>query len=235
VKQGAVGGGQLVLIAPTVSERDVVALALGPFLARGEVEIVLSGMGPARAVAVAERLGEGSLPGGLALLGWAGGILPELEAGDVVLAEAAVDSEGRRIDLSGLGWVRDLPGAHRGALLTTEEVLLSAREKRAARSSGALAVEMEAYPLAAWATAHGVPFVHARVVLDPAGEKVPDLGEALDACGRIRAGRLVRRLAARPSLVRDLAAMAGRVRRLRPILGALALDVVEAWSLPAPA
>jgi hypothetical protein len=52
-------------------------------------------------------------------------------------------------------------------------VLSSVEQKRAAAASGAVAVEMEAGPLAQWATGRSVPFVHLRVVLDPVESALP--------------------------------------------------------------
>jgi hypothetical protein len=66
---------------------------------------------------------------------------------------------------------------HIGSILTSPRVLVRASEKRAAGATGALAVEMEAGPLARWAGRHGVPFVHLRVVLDPVSSSLPDRDE----------------------------------------------------------
>jgi nucleoside phosphorylase len=54
-----------------------------------------------------------------------------------------------------------------GPILTSDRVLASAAEKRVAGATGALAVEMEAGPLARWARDRDVHFAHLRVVLDP--------------------------------------------------------------------
>ncbi len=55
------------------------------------------------------------------------------------------------------------------------ELPATPQAKRDAQRSGALAVEMEAYPLAAWAAAHRLLFIHARVILDAVDESLPDL------------------------------------------------------------
>jgi hypothetical protein len=116
-----------------------------------------------------------------------------------------------------------------GALLTSSTVLATPQAKRAASQCGALAVEMEAYPLAAWARMHDLPFVHARVILDPAGEAVPDLNGALDPMGRPYPGRLARRLLLHPGLAVSALRLMGRVRTLGPTLGRVTRAVVRGW------
>jgi hypothetical protein len=88
---------------------------------------------------------------------------------------------------------------------------------------------MEAYPLAAWARAHNLPFVHARVILDAADEALPDLGDALDPLGRPHPGRLARRTLLHPGLAIAALRLVGRVRRLGPALGEVARAVVQSW------
>jgi hypothetical protein len=122
-----------------------------------------------------------------------------------------------------------LPGVRVGALLTSATVLSTPQAKRAASRCGALAVEMEAYPLAAWAHAHNLPLVHARVVLDAAGEAVPDLNGALDPMGRPYPGRLARRLLLHPGLAIAALRLVWRVRTLGPTLGQVTRTVVQGW------
>jgi hypothetical protein len=216
---------RFLLITPTTSEYGPVEQAVAQWLAAGQIQLEMCGVGPARAAAFAVRL-EGAGPwGGMALIGWAGGLKPELKAGDVVVADVAIGDDGRQAPCTAI----DLPGATRGALLTVGDPLLTPENKRRAGRSGALGVEMEAYPLAAWAAAHQIPFVHARVILDGVNETLPPMGGVLDPSGNIRLGRLARLLAARPNLVLELWPMVRRMRRVRPTLAALARQISEAW------
>lgn len=222
----------ILLITPTFSEYTPARAAVADLLKEGELELQVCGMGQASATALCQRLaGRAGELRGLALIGWAGGLCSELTAGDRVLAEAALDVQGRRAPCT----VIDLPGARVGALLTVPAPLLTRQAKSAAWGSGALAVEMEAFPLAVWAKAHDLPFVHARVILDPVHETLPDLGDALDTFGRVRPGRLVRRLLAQPRLLLDLLHLARRWQTLNPILGQLARAVAQAWPRQDPA
>lgn len=213
----------LLLVAPTLSEYTLVRAAVADRLAEGELQLAACGMGPACAAALCQQLEKAGWSGCMALIGWAGGLSSDLDTGDSVLADAALDTRGQRAPCT----VVPLPGLAAGTLLSTPAPLLIPQAKRAAQSCGALAVEMEAYTLAAWACAHHLPFIHARVILDAAGEALPDLGDALDAFGRVRPGRLARRALAQPRLAFELLRLARRLKALEPRLGALARAILE--------
>jgi nucleoside phosphorylase len=221
----------LLFITPTISEYAPVERALARPLTRQMVRLEMCGVGPARAAEFAQSLEESGPLGGLALIGWAGGLQPDLLAGDVILARTAVDTHGTSVPCTEL----TLPGARQGPVLTVHHALLTPADKHAAGTGGTLAVEMEAAPLAAWAAAHGLPFVHARVILDTLDETLPDLGGALDPLGRVRPLRLVCSVVLQPRLATGLWSMAGRLRRLRPTLGALAGAILAAWPPGGPA
>jgi hypothetical protein len=219
-----------VMIAPTLSERALVrAGTKGPLAA--SVQVLACGMGSTAATALSHRLETlvHSLQG-LALIGWAGGLRPDLAPGDIVLADHALDEQRGSVPCT----VLDLPEAKIGTLLTVSAPLITAQAKRAARTGAIfankpLAVEMEAYPLALWARQLQVPFVHVRVILDAANETLPDLGETLDPMGRIRPGRLALRLLQRPWLSAPLLRLGIRVQRLGPVLTRVARHVAQAW------
>ncbi len=212
----------VLLVTPTSSEYATVRAAIGARLTPGRLALVRCGMGMDAAVALCRRLEDAEWSGTLALLGWAGGLSPDLAAGDCVIADAALDGKGHRVLLT----APDLPGVAAGPVLCVPEPLATPQAKRDAQRSGALAVEMEAYPLAAWAAAHRLPFIHARVILDAVDESLPDLGDALNAQCRVHPGRLARRLLARPRTIFNVLWMARRVRVLGPVLGWLARAVV---------
>jgi adenosylhomocysteine nucleosidase len=215
--------GQLLLITPTLSEHRAVQPAVAGLPGAGVPETVMCGIGPERSGALCRRLDEREgLPSTLALIGVAGGLDPSLKVGDTVLASAALDEAGRRAGCT----IIPLPGAAVGPMLTVGRALYTPAEKAAYRDFGALAVEMEAYPLAAWAAERGLPFVHARVILDPFDETLPGLGGALDEYGRARPAELLRYLAAHPSQAASLACLLLRARAIAPALGRLAQKIV---------
>jgi len=90
----------------------------------------------------------------------------------------------------------------------------SAADKRAAfLQSGAVAVDMESYAIAAVAEAHGLPFIAIRAIVDAAADEVPPaLLDVTGRDGRLVLGRLLVRLLAAPRMLRPLSGLAQRFR-----------------------
>ena len=193
-----------VLITPTVHESQAVLDALPGVLPApewevpawrvGDLLIVEPGIGPERTAALLPRL-DALEPQVVWLFGWCGGLKPELEVGDLVLSDATIsiemdgtpamhvphpvsDSAVRR-----LAEELDLRMVV-GPVLTSDHVLASVEQKRAGASTGAVAVEMEAGPVARWTSARSVPFVHLRTVLDPLFSSLPAARLPADEHGR---------------------------------------------------
>lgn len=182
------------LIVPTRREREAVLRALRrgraprhlsnlgvPAWQAGDVTVVEPGMGPARAAAILPHL-EPLGTRALWLVGWCGGLSEALGVGDLVLGNMTVfeDEQGiahppsRPVE-AGVRRVAWELGKRLlvGPVLTSGHVLVTAAQKRAGAATGAVAVEMEAGPLARWAADRGLPFVHLRVVLDPVTSALP--------------------------------------------------------------
>jgi nucleoside phosphorylase len=212
----------LFLIMPTAGEYRVVEAVART--RRLPVTLRMCGIGPRRAAAICAEFERGSRPSGLALLGWAGGLRDDMAVGDIVIADWALTTG--RSDVNCLAPA--LPGTarvHRGPVLTAGHFVAAPATKRAAAACGALAVEMEAYPLAAWAAQHEVPFVHGRVILDTVEDALPELDGVLDGYGRLQIRPLFGALARRPALLGEFTRLA---LRLRGVNGRLAEAVVAA-------
>ena len=117
---------------------------------------------------------------------------------------------------------------HPGPVLTADHVVAAPAAKRTAAAGGALAVEMEAYPLAAWAAQHEAPFVHGRVILDAVDDALPALDGVLDGCGRLQIRPLLGALAGRPALLGEFTRLALRLREVNRRLAELAEAVAVA-------
>jgi adenosylhomocysteine nucleosidase len=216
----------LLIVAPTKHEFNAVQQAVKDLLSGGQIELAMSGMGLQAVEDFCRMLERRDRPlAGLALLGWAGGLSPDLQAGDVIVASSALGNGESEYPCK----VLPMSGAIIGPVLTVPVPTLTPQEKDALRSSGALAVEMEAYPFAAWAHARGLPFIHVRVVLDTVDEILPDLGSALDIYGRVNLFQFAKRLFARPLLIGQLYHLYRRIGILDPSLGCLARAVVQSW------
>jgi adenosylhomocysteine nucleosidase len=219
----------LFLIVPTAGEYRVVEAVVQR--RRLPVDLRMCGMGPRRAAAICAELERGAQPRGLALLGWAGGLRADLVVGDIVIADWALSAGRSDVNCLAL----PLPGTarvHRGPVLTADHVVAAPAAKRAAAACGALAVEMEAYPLAAWAAQHAVPFVHGRVILDTVDDALPALDGVLDGYGHLQIRPLLGALARRPALLSDFTRMALRLRRVNRRLAELAKAMVAAVLRP---
>jgi len=110
--------------------------------------------------------------------GFCGGLDAGLSTGDLVLADAIryrgdeIPIDKRLITRASAALAGDAASVTMGALITVEGVA-GPDEKRSLAVTGAVGVDMESGPLAAWARRHGVGFVALRSVLDPVDMKVP--------------------------------------------------------------
>ncbi len=165
----------------------------------------VSGIGGAAAALAAEKL---ITAGAAALVSWgmAGGLDPSLPAGTILLPDEVAAADGAPI-ATARRWREHLSAAllgHQplsgGRLLTSDAVITSVAAKAALfRATGAAAVDMESLYIGEVARAHGLPFIAVRVLIDVAGEAVPDaVRAASDAGGQVRFGRLLGQVLRRP-------------------------------------
>ena len=209
------------IVTPTALEFTAVRKGLGNMLKEGNCQLMMCGVGEQQSSAFCRKLDQLAIAR-LVLIGWSGGLTGDLGVGDAICADTAL-----RDGQPPLACTLPPGGNYRtGPILTAPKALLTPSEKQAAAASGALAVEMEAYPLAAWANQRSIPFIHGRVILDTRDEALPDMGEGLDSSGKVHVGALLKLLARRPALLQELARLNHRVQMLNPILGKLAADIV---------
>jgi uridine phosphorylase len=204
-------------------EYAAVRKALDKPLALGQIQLMKCGVGEGQSRLFCEKIDSLSLSC-LILLGWAGGLVSDLAVGDVICADTALREGQAPLQCQTLP-IKDM---RTGPILTVPKALLTPAEKQSAQASGAVAVEMEAYPMVAWANARGIQFIHARVILDGLDESLPDLNKELDPSGGMRWIPFIKRLAARPAILQDLWKLNGRVRALDTTLAKLASDVFNA-------
>lgn len=153
----------------------VVGLAFEARIAAGPgVQVICSGDGRhlARSLAAAVRNG----CGGLVSFGVAGGLHPDLQAGDCIVASAVLSGASRMP--TDPRWSQNLidtvPDAVLGVLAGVPAPVATADAKRALHQrTGAVAVDMESHIVASVAVNHAIPMAAIRVITDPAGRALP--------------------------------------------------------------
>lgn len=170
----------------------------------------------------------------LVSLGYAGGLDPGLQPGDLVVGSAYL--HGARTAAAG-----DAPAGQaaallrqaglavtEGAVLTVDEPLLTGRAKRRARQgSGALVVDMEGRWIADAAASRGVPLIGIRAVLDEAHFSLPPFVATIIADGGRRERTHAIRALSHPAAARSFLPLALRSRRASHALQAAAQSLLS--------
>ncbi|MDE2224704.1 MAG: hypothetical protein KGJ46_05460 [Xanthomonadaceae bacterium] len=193
--------------------------------------IAVSGIGPHNAMRAAERL----LACGVARLanwGVAGALDATLAAGDVLIVDRiryARDDPGFATDADASEQLAAALSAalhvRRGTLWSATQPVATPSEKRAlAERSGALAVDMEAAPVAAVALRAKLPFVVVKAICDPAARELPaGIVRALDGADEGWSLRMVAAIAfGGPATWRAVHALSRDYRRARRSLATAA-------------
>ena len=185
-----------------------------------DLAVACSGARPERARAAAARLlADGAA--GLVSFGLAAGLAPELRPGDLVLAEAVVLPDGRRLPTDPAWRCRCAAALaeagmapHAGSIAGTDRLLATRAAKRALfEATGALAADMESHAVAELASAAGMPFIVVRAISDGADQALPAAAiRFLGADGRIRPSALIG-VIARPAALAALVRLGLQTRR----------------------
>ncbi|MCA9484962.1 MAG: hypothetical protein KC553_14620 [Nitrospina sp.] len=162
------------------------------------IVLVRTGVGAGRALEALRKTRE-HYPLVLALsVGYAGATDPELNLGDIVLAERVLRvgggdaAEALRVlpldpALVSQAMVLSCPpetALHRGALLTVDRVVSLPEDKQAlAKQYRALAVDMETFDLLEYARREALPFLSVRAISDTADQHLADLTHLVKETG----------------------------------------------------
>lgn len=182
----------------------------GPKLAAQALEVAI------RAITAAEL--QSSALEAVASVGYCGALDPSFEEGQILVA-----SEVRSPAAENVYSAVEVECARpftTGVFVSQDRVAGTSDEKTRLREKfSAIAVEMEAFGIAARAKRAALPFACIKVVSDRAGESFKiDLNESRSADGRISRGKIVFKAVSRPGLIPELV----RLRR-RADLAARAL------------
>jgi adenosylhomocysteine nucleosidase len=154
----------------------------GPDWARsgrlGEYDVLLvaNGVGRRRVAAAIDAAISDFRPDALVSTGFCGAVAPELGLNEIVVATEVADSRARYATTP----LAAAANHRRGVVRTIDHIAQTAEERRFWRSTGAIAVEMEAAAVAGRAQARSLPFYCIKAVSDLADETLAiDLNAAL--------------------------------------------------------
>ena len=191
--------------------------------------LIVSGMGGVAAAAGARLLIEAGATA-LASFGLAGGLDASLRAGAICLPREIVGLDGTHFPTTAQ-WRARVESAlatryplASGKLLSADRAIASTAEKAALhRSTAAIAVDMESLGVASVASAHGLPFIAIRVIVDSASDTLPRaVAAAADRSGQLNIWRLLGALARAPADLAPLMRLGSRYRAASRSLSAVA-------------
>jgi len=136
--------------------------------------VVLMESGPGREKAAQATTAhiEGHQPAWVISAGFAGGLSPDCERNDIVVADQVVLMDGGILTIE-MGMPRR-PHLHVGRLLTVDEIVDSPEEKhRLAANHAAIAVDMESYAVAEVCAKLKTRFLSMRVISDGVEDRLP--------------------------------------------------------------
>jgi hopanoid-associated phosphorylase len=184
----------------------VTSLAREAYIARGHgVSVICS-----PSARLGSALSAAILPGvsGIISFGVAGGLHPDLVAGNWVVASAV--RYGDNVFPTDAKWrqelCRKLPSAVIADIAGSDVVMRAPSEKsHLHKTTGAVSVDMESHIAAEIAAEYGIPFASCRVVIDSAHRTLPPLSAlALDENGAVDIPAVMRSIIQTPGQLPDL-------------------------------
>ena len=158
------------------------------------------------------------------MIGYAGGVRPELQTGDVVFCTEFLcqDNESLQSSFENETMLSSFAQAgirlYRGPSFTSTKVVSSPLEKDQLREQGAYVVEMENYWGAQVACRMGVPFLALRIVLDTYSNQLPDLGHLVKSNGETSILHSIIHLFQNPQHLGPMLKIYGQTQKIAPIL-----------------
>ena len=195
----------------------------------GVLRVRISGARTERAEALAnDLLSEGCRA--LVSFGVAGGLRSDLRAGDLLLPDIVITTEGIRWPVNPewrASLAATLPAGSApagGAVAGSVKLISTIEEKRQLEgATGAAAVDMESQAVARIAARNAVPFLVVRAIADPANVALPPwLTNCIDSDGETRLSSVLGALRRRPQDVLPLFGIARQNRRALATLGRVA-------------
>ena len=167
---------------------------------------------------------------GLISFGLAGGLDPTLGPGALIVPPAVI--AGGKHYAADPNLSRMLGGVTPHLLLGADAIVTSVEDKRRQHEqTGAAAVDLESGAVALVASTHSIPFAVLRAICDPADRALPHAAlAALDTHGGITAWRVLASIAARPTQLPALLALAADAAKAKRSLIARVKRIAQAPS-----
>lgn len=160
------------------------------FFEKSPVVLVCGGIGSEAARRAAEAVINLYQPAAVISAGFAGGLDPNLGAGQMLTPRHVIDArDGSRTD----------SGAGEGVLISFESVADVEQKAKLADAYGAHAVDMEAAAVARSAEAHGIKFLACKVISDTHDSSLPPIMRFVKN-GRFNTRSFIAHIAIRPWL-----------------------------------
>lgn len=224
---------KIAVVCALKEELAAVKAGLGGEAAR--FELIQAGVGPKSAARVAEELAAREQPPEVVVsTGFCGGLVDELNVGDIVVAhevrageppapqnsdraKALIEIVSAALGKTKLRWKC-------GAMVCAENAVFKSKDKRVlGEKTGALAVDMESFALAANLDSARTALIAIRAVSDSVDDELPpEVAEFLDESGNVRAGKVTRFIFKRPKNFTRLLALKKRA-------DSAAASLTEAW------
>jgi adenosylhomocysteine nucleosidase len=200
-------------------------------LAGRRVLLAQTGMGSARAQEATAVLIQRHNPEVILSIGFAGSVVRELRAAQLVIARQVYALEGslQEEPLTAANGLACDPALVKLALAAAQQRRLVFREgasltvpevvhrpevrQRIGHSLPVEMVEMESYWVGRVAADQGIPFLIVRAILDEVGDRLPDLPNIVDEAGTVARGRALRQFLRRPQAAPGLIRLAASARR----------------------
>jgi adenosylhomocysteine nucleosidase len=170
------------------------------------VVLVEAGTGPQRAARATQALIDAHTPTWILSAGFSGALHPDLQLGDIVLANSIVDTAGNEIQVDAKMTADPERGWHVGRLLMTDEIVRSVAEKqRLNEQTQALAVDLESLAVAQVCERTNTRFLAVRTISDDLSHDLPaEVMSVFGGTGSLRAGAVAGALWKRPSSLKDM-------------------------------
>lgn len=196
----------------------------GPFQKRcGErIPVFFTGIGKANAEKAAREYLKHYSPGLLLTCGFAGGLDPQLQVGDVVFETSSGDNGEVHARLIAAG-------ARLGKIFCADKIATTAVQKQKLRDeTGADAAEMESGAVQNVCRERGIPCATVRVVSDTAGEDLPlDFNDFLTPDKRLDMSKLMMAVARKPWKMGALMDLQKKTKLAAERLGEVLAKIIE--------